>query len=105
MSVETIGDWERRRGFDLVEEQIADLPETAEPVVQLPEARVENRLCVALLGRVTAGLGVQLLWDPRSGDTFVTCTLDGQCETFQVEPEEAREAFLHPFAYGCTLPL
>lgn len=60
---------------------------------------------IVLLSRMTAGLGVQLLWDPRNGDTFITTTLNGETETFAVDPREAGEAFKHPYAYGATLPL
>lgn len=105
MPVETIGDWERRRGLELTEQQIESLPEIPEPgtTVKLDEAPA--RLLVALQGRVTAGLGVQLLWDPRCGDTFITVALNGETETFQVDPEDAGQAFIHPYAFGATLPL
>jgi len=55
-------------------------------------------------GRITAGLAVQGLVAP-DGSTFVTCVLNGQCETLEIAPEKALDAFLHPFAYGFTLPL
>ena len=60
---------------------------------------------ICLLSRLTAGLGVQLLWDPRNGDTFITVTLNGDTETFPVDPFNAADAFQHPFAYGASLPL
>jgi hypothetical protein len=66
---------------------------------------VEDYPVVALQGRITAGLGVQLLWSPLDGQTYLTCTLNGECDTFAVPPEQALDAFAHPYSYGCTLPL
>lgn len=105
MPTETIGEWEERTGYERTADQIGSLPETPELALVGDKVEVENRLCVALLGRITAGLGVQLLWDPRNGDTFITVVLDGETETFPVPPDQAREAFIHPYAYGATLPL
>lgn len=58
---------------------------------------------VALKGRITAGLGVQLLADVAHGRTFITLALDGETETFEVPAEHALDAFDHPFCYGGTL--
>jgi hypothetical protein len=38
-----------------------------------------------------------------SGATFVTCTLGGETETFEVEPASAWDAFEHPYCYGASL--
>lgn len=58
---------------------------------------------VALKGRITAGLGVQLLADVAQGRTFITLALDGETETFEVPAASALDAFDHPFCYGGTL--
>jgi len=58
----------------------------------------------AWAGRITAGLAVQGLVD-ASGQTYVTIVLNGETETLEIAPEKALDAFLHPFAYGFTLPL
>ena len=55
-------------------------------------------------GRITAGLAVQGLVD-AAGRTYVTCVLNGETETIEVDPSVAADAFEHPFAYGFTLPL
>jgi hypothetical protein len=55
-------------------------------------------------GRLTGGLAVQGLV-AADGSTFVTCVLNGVCETLEIAPEKALDAYLHPFAYGFTLPL
>jgi hypothetical protein len=61
---------------------------------------------VALCGRRNAGLSVQLLTnrgdEPRA---WITLDVNGQTETFEVEPRDALDAYHHPYAYGATLPL
>lgn len=69
------------------------------------DAYEDPRDLVALHGRITAGLGVQLLFDRLSGETFVTVTLNGETETFPVPGEHANDAFEHPYCYGATLAL
>ncbi len=54
--------------------------------------------------RMSDGFAVQGLVD-SAGRTYISCALNGEHQTFDVEPEDAAEAFDHPFAYGCTLPL
>ncbi len=54
--------------------------------------------------RMSDGFAVQGLVD-GAGRTYISCALNGEHQTFDVEPEDAVEAFDHPFAYGCTLPL
>lgn len=54
--------------------------------------------------RMSDGFAVQGLVD-GAGRTYISCALNGEYQTFDVEPEDAAEAFAHPFAYGCTLPL
>jgi hypothetical protein len=58
----------------------------------------------AWAGRTSDGFHVQGLVDGE-GSTFVTCVLNGVCETLEIAPEKALDAYLHPFAYGFTLPL
>jgi hypothetical protein len=59
---------------------------------------------VCLCSRLTAGLGVQLLTTrDEPVRAFITLTLDGQTETFEIDPSTALDAFQHPFAYGGTL--
>ena len=60
---------------------------------------------IALAGRITAGLAVQLLITPGGEDrrAFITLALDGETETFEVAPEHAMDAYRHPFCYGGTL--
>lgn len=58
----------------------------------------------AWAGRSSDGFHVQGLVD-AAGRTYVSCALNGEYETFEVSPEAAADAFVHPFAYGCTLPL
>ncbi len=68
------------------------------------ETDVPELVTVALKGRLTAGLGVQLLAEPvKDGRTFITLALDGETETFEVPADRALDAFDHPFCYGGTL--
>jgi len=86
-------------------EQDRAVVEEAEQALTSPRTVEDGVLCVALLGRVNSGFGVQLLWDPLSGKTFVTTAVGGETETFEVSPEHALEAYEHPYAYGATLKL
>ena len=58
----------------------------------------------AWAGRIADGFAVQGLVDAE-GRTYVTCALNGEYETIEFEPGQALDAYLHPFAYGFTLPL
>jgi len=58
----------------------------------------------AWAGRISDGFAVQGLVDAE-GRTYVTCVLNGEYETIEFEPGQALDAYLHPFAYGFTLPL
>jgi hypothetical protein len=58
----------------------------------------------ALLGRMSAGLGVQALVN-GDGETFITIWLNGATETFPVPAAKLLDAFDHPYVYGATLPL
>lgn len=60
----------------------------------------------AWAGRATNGFYVQGLV-AADGSIFISAGIPGRGlhETFEVKPEDAAEAFEHPFAYGCTLPL
>jgi hypothetical protein len=102
MPTETLGDWERGR-FEREAQRELDAVTTAEPIrtVRLDDGPRDE--VVALAGRMTSGFGVQLLWAPDSGATFVTCTLGGETETFEVEPASAWDAFEHPYCYGASL--
>ena len=73
--------------------------------VDVPEFEV-----VCLASRLTAGLGVQLLTNRAKNEddeprAFITLVLNGATETFEVKPEDALDAFQHPYAFGGTLPL
>ena len=71
------------------------------PPVELPDTfDGDSRELVALAGRLNAGVGVQLLLDRASGDTFVTTVVAGNCLTFEVEHEECWDVYQHPGAYG-----
>lgn len=61
---------------------------------------------VAWAGRINNGFAVQGLVDGE-GTVYITCAIPGQnlYQTFEVAPEDAADAFEHPFAYGCNLPL
>ncbi len=56
---------------------------------------------VELADRSGDGLEVRLLWDRRSGDVKVTVlrVVTGSVGELDVAPEDALEAFHHPFAY------
>lgn len=58
----------------------------------------------AWAGRSSDGFHVQGLIDAE-GTTYVTCVLNGVSETLEIPRAKAYDAFLHPFAYGFTLPL
>jgi hypothetical protein len=60
----------------------------------------------AWAGRVTNGFYVQGLVDAE-GTTFISAGIAGRNlhQTWEVPREKALDAFLHPFANGCTLPL
>ena len=70
----------------------------AEPV-EVVDARED---IVALHGRCYAGLGVQLLWNRATGQTFITLTKGERIETFEVPRDKALDAFVHPYLYGGT---
>lgn len=91
---------------DAVGRRVADVPPVSPGLLIEPfdfEAAEDPRDLIALRGRITAGLGVQLLVDLLSRQTFITLALDGETETFEVPPSAANDAFEHPFAYGGTL--
>ncbi len=67
------------------------------------DAAEDPRELVALKGRITAGLGVQLLVDLLTSECFITLALDGETETLPVPAEKALDAFDQPFCYGGTL--
>jgi hypothetical protein len=58
---------------------------------------------VALHGRSSSGIAVQLLWSRVDGGTHITVVWGDRDQTFEVDPADALEAFHHPFVYGCTL--
>jgi hypothetical protein len=51
--------------------------------------------------RTSDGIDVSLLWNPRTKDVSVavTDTRQGGSFAFGVEPQDALEAFWHPYAY------
>ena len=102
MGTETIDQWQRRTGFERVAEDILSLPETCERDIVLDDIAERPHL-EALVGRMTAGIAVQLLWQPASGATYVSVVWGDRDETFEVAPVDALEAFYHPFVYGCSL--
>ena len=55
-------------------------------------------------GRSSYPFHVQGLVDAE-GRTYITAVLNDLTQTWEVAPGDALEAFLHPFANGCTLPL
>lgn len=57
-------------------------------------------------GRYLNGFAVQGLVDGE-GQTYITAAIPGLglYQTFEVAPDIAADAFEHPFAYGCSLPL
>lgn len=81
----------------LVEKRLAEIP--PDPPIELFEDEPEREL-VALAGRLNAGVAVQLLLDRRTGETFVTTVVAGECLTVPVEPELALDTYRHPGAYG-----
>lgn len=76
----------------------------AEADALLEAARPEHDV-VCLLSRLTAGLGVQALWSPSRSETYITVTLNGETETFEVPSDSLLDAFEHPYAFGATLNL
>jgi len=101
---------DRAPGVHLVTDSVGRVAHTLPPVSPGEpiepfdfEAAEDPRELVALKGRITAGLGVQLLVDLRTSETFITLALDGETETFDVPSDRALDAFEHPFAYGGTL--
>jgi len=56
---------------------------------------------VELNSRTDAGIEVTLLWDRNSGEVFIAvCDLRQDSESvIAVAPENAADAFQHPFAY------
>ena len=59
-----------------------------------------DRDLVALAGRLNSGVGVQLLLDRTTLQTFVTTVVAGECLTVEVEGTEAWDVYEHPGAYG-----
>lgn len=103
----TIADWERER-FEREAAAELDTIEVAEPartIVGGTDIAVPKGI-VAVRGRVTAGLGVQLLIEPwDAGRAWITVDVAGRTQTFEVPPGDANEAFDHPYAYGASLAL
>lgn len=60
----------------------------------------------AWAGRIANGFYVQGLVDAE-GQTYISAGIPARSlhQTWEVAPEQALDAYLHPFAYGCTLPL
>lgn len=77
-----------------------DVRELALQQLEEQFAPADEPQLIGLCGRYNAGLGVQLLWNPANGDTFITTTLDGEYRTVLVPPEKALDAFDHPALYG-----
>jgi hypothetical protein len=100
----TIADWERDRFAAETTAEIDSL-DTAEPARTIVAVQDDRPELIALAGRITAGLSVQLLITPGGEDrrAFISLALDGQHETYEVAPEHAMDAFRHPFCYGGTL--
>lgn len=101
-----IAKWERER-FE--REALAEIDgvETAEPARTIvAPADTERPELVAVAGRITAGLAVQLLVEPkRDGRAWLTLGLNGKTETIEVPAGQALDAYLHPYCYGASLPL
>lgn len=81
----------------LVNERLAEIP--PDPPVELDESEPERDL-IALMGRLNAGVAVQLLLDRNTGETFVTTGVAGEWLTVPVEPELALDTYKHPGFYG-----
>ena len=58
----------------------------------------------AWAGRSSNGFHVQGLIDAE-GRTYISASIRDKHQTWEVLPENAADAFAHPFAYGCVLPL
>lgn len=78
---------------------VIDTRVEAESIVFRPET------LVALMGRVNSGFYVQLIADTATGETWLTCSINGETDTFPIPSDKALDAFEHPFAYGCNLPV
>lgn len=94
---ETLGEWERRTGFERVQGDIDALPEVDEPATTttLPEPEADT---VVLLERAYAGLRVELLYD---GDGVAIRVTEGEGRPV-VQPvpgADAFDAFNHPYCY------
>lgn len=95
----TITGWERDRA-------LRDETDAILTAARLPEITTTEPAYEVLLSELRSGFGVQLLAEPRlNGRSWITCTLNGETQTFEVPAARALDAFEHPFAYGCTLPL
>lgn len=101
---------DRSRGVQLVTDHPRfNTPNTPPPPplnVALEDADFIPKGLRVWAGRSAVGdnFHVQGLVDAE-GATYITCILAGRCETREVPNEDALDAFLHPFAYGFTLPL
>lgn len=102
MGTGTIADWEARRFSEEAFNEIAAIPTVDRPAI---ERTGDTPDLVALKGRMTAGIAVQLLWARDTGETFVSVTVGPKSQTFTVPAEDALDAFDHPFVYGCTIAL
>jgi hypothetical protein len=99
----TIDSWERERFEREAAASIAAVPMT-NAVVERPERTEDVPSDLAVwAARSASGFYVQGLVAGKR--TFITAVLGAQCETFEVEPEHAVEAFEHPFAFGCTITI
>ena len=95
MPTETLGDWERRRGYEATEDEIEGLPEIdVEPVTTLVDGPL------VLMDRSCGGWKVQL---QLTGDGRVVIRVqpgEGQRTLSAFVPSEhALDAFEHPFCY------
>lgn len=101
----TIQDWEDARFASEAAAEIDAIPVT--DVVRLEQAEdVDRPEIIALCGRQNSGLSVQLL--TTVGDdvrAWITLDVGGRTETVEIRPQDALDAFQHPYAYGATLPL
>jgi hypothetical protein len=95
-----------REGRSLVSDPVRTAPPAPPVALDLSDDDFVPKGLRAWAGRFENGLYVQGLVD-ADGTTFISAGIPGRDlhQTWEVARVDAADAFEHPFAHGCTLPL
>ena len=93
-----------RSGMSIIGDRPGEHRAPPPPPVDVSDDDFVPEGLVAWAGRVSNGFYVQGLV-AADGSTFISCGIRGEHQTFEVPRDKARDAFDHPYVYGCTILL